>query len=114
MFLLVLPRRRRQGETQSLLPDSNVGGSLHVAAKQFTNLTKVTNVQQEKNKSPFFKLLEALRAYTPMDSEAPANRQAVAVAFANQDAPDIGHKFQKTDGRVNKSLQDLLAVAEGL
>lgn len=49
-----------------------------------------------------------------MDSEAPANRQAVAVAFANQDAPDIGHKFQKIDGRANKSLRDLLAVAKGL
>lgn len=49
-----------------------------------------------------------------MDSEAPANRQAVALAFANQDAPDIGHKFQKIDGRANKSLRDLLAVAKGL
>lgn len=30
-----------------------MGGSLRAAARQSTNLAKVTNVQQEKNKSPF-------------------------------------------------------------
>lgn len=58
--------------------------------------------------------MEALRAYTPVDSEAPANRQAVAIAFAKQAAPDTRHKLQKIDGMADKSLQDLLAVAKGL
>lgn len=49
-----------------------------------------------------------------MDSEAPANRQAVAIAFAKQAAPDTRHKLQKIDGMADKSLQDLLAVAKGL
>ncbi|KAK1342266.1 hypothetical protein QTO34_015022 [Cnephaeus nilssonii] len=54
----------------------------------------------------------AYRTYTPMDPEAPQNRAAVAMSFINQSAADIRKKLQKIDRLGEKSLRDLLEVAE--
>ncbi|KAK1346846.1 hypothetical protein QTO34_000706 [Cnephaeus nilssonii] len=82
---------------------------------KLTNLAKVGNVQQERDKSlaAFLEqIMEAFRTYTPMDPEAPNNRVAVVMAFVNQLATDIRRKLQKVDRLGEKSLKDLLEVAE--
>ncbi|XP_059516784.1 uncharacterized protein LOC132213925 [Myotis daubentonii] len=56
--------------------------------------------------------MEAYRTYTPMNPEAPENKAAVIISFVNQSAADIKRKLQKVDRLGEKSLQDLLAVAE--
>lgn len=47
-----------------------------------------------------------------MNPEAPENKAAVIMAFVNQSATDIRKKLQKIDRLGEKSLQDLLIVAE--
>lgn len=46
--------------------------------------------------------------------EAPETKVAVVMAFINQAAPDIKKKLQKLDRLGEKSLQDLMTVAENL
>jgi predicted component of type VI protein secretion system len=87
------------------------------AARQPTNLAKVSDVQQDKAKSPaafLEQVLEAYRTYTPMNPEAPENKNAIILTFVNQSAPDIRHKLQKLDRLADRSLQELLAVAENV
>lgn len=57
-------------------------------------------------------VFEAYRTYTPMDPEALENKNAVILTFVNQSAPDIRRKLQKLDRLADRSLQELLAVAE--
>uniref|UniRef100_A0ABI7ZV80 CCHC-type domain-containing protein n=1 Tax=Felis catus TaxID=9685 RepID=A0ABI7ZV80_FELCA len=90
-------------------------GGLQMAARKPTNLAKVGNVQQGKDESPaafLERIMEAFRTYTPMDPEAPESKAAVILAFVNQSAVDIRRKLQKIDRLGEKSLQDLLVVAE--
>jgi hypothetical protein len=47
-----------------------------------------------------------------MNPEAPENKNAIILTFVNQSAPDIRHKLQKLDRLADRSLQELLAVAE--
>lgn len=56
--------------------------------------------------------MEAFCTYTPIDPEAPESKAAVLVAFVNQSAADIRRKLQRIDRLGEKSLQDLLVVAE--
>lgn len=86
-----------------------------MAARKPTNLAKVGNVQQGKDESPaafLERIMEAFRTYTPMDPEALESKAAVIMAFVNQSAIDIRRKLQKIDRLGEKSLQDLLVVAE--
>lgn len=90
-------------------------GGLRAAARKPTNLAKVGSVQQEKDESPaafLERIMEAFRTYTPMNPEAPESKAAVIVAFVNQSAADIRRKLQRIDRLGEKSLQDLLVVAE--
>ena len=56
--------------------------------------------------------MDAFRQYTPMDPEAADTRSALMMHFINQSAPDIRKKLQKIDGLGEKSIQDLMEVAE--
>jgi hypothetical protein len=47
-----------------------------------------------------------------MNPEAPENKNAIILTFVNQSAPDIRRKLQKLDRLADRSLQELLAVAE--
>ncbi|KAK1338559.1 hypothetical protein QTO34_019212 [Cnephaeus nilssonii] len=90
-------------------------GGLRMAARKPTNLAKVGNVQQERDESPaafLERIMEAYRTYTPMDPEAPESKAAVIMSFVNQSAADIRKKLQRVDRLGEKSLQDLLEVAE--
>lgn len=58
--------------------------------------------------------MEAFRAYSPIDPEAEENMSAVVMAFNNQVMPDIRQKLQKMDGIADKTIQELLAVAQGV
>lgn len=58
------------------------------------------------------RIMEAFRQYTPMDPTADEIKAAVMMAFVNQAAPDIKRKLQKIDRLGEKSLQDLLEIAE--
>ncbi|KAK1346729.1 hypothetical protein QTO34_000589 [Cnephaeus nilssonii] len=88
---------------------------LCMASRKPTNLAKVGTVQQERDESPaafLERIMEAFRTYTTMDPEAPNNRAAVVMAFVNESAIDIRRKLQKVDRLGEKSLKDLLEVAE--
>lgn len=56
--------------------------------------------------------MEAFRQYTPMDPEAPENTAAIVMAFVNQAAPDVKRKLQRVERLGERSLQDLVVVAE--
>ncbi|XP_054546762.1 uncharacterized protein LOC129145082 isoform X1 [Talpa occidentalis] len=88
---------------------------LRAAARKPTNLAKVGDVQQGREETPaafLERLMEAFRQYTPMDPEATENRAAVVMAFVNQAAPDIKQKLQRIDRLGEKSIRDLMEVAE--
>lgn len=90
-------------------------GGLRMAARQPTNLAKVGNVMQERDESPaafLERIMEAYRTYTPMNPQAPDNKVAVIMSFINQSATDIKRKLQRVEKLGDRSLQDLLAVAE--
>ena len=56
--------------------------------------------------------MEAFRQYTPMDPEAEGTQAALIMHFVNQAAPDIRKKLQKLERLAEKSIQDLITVAE--
>ena len=56
--------------------------------------------------------MEAFRQYTPMDPEAEGTQAALIMHFVNQAAPDIRKKLQKLERLGEKSIQDLITVAE--
>ena len=88
---------------------------LQAAACKTTNLAKVYDVRQGKDESPAAFLegaIEAFRQYTPMNPEAPETKATVFMAFVNQAEPDIKKKLQRVERLGEKSLQDLVIVAE--
>lgn len=88
---------------------------LRATARKPTNLAKVYNVQQGRDESPaafLERIMEAFRQYTPMDPEAPENTAAIVMAFVNQAAPDLKRKLQRVERLGERSLQDLVVVAE--
>ena len=88
---------------------------LQAATCKTTNLAKVYDVRQGKDESPAAFLegaIEAFRQYTPMNPEAPETKAAIIMAFVNQAAPDIKKKLQRVERLGEKSLQDLVIVAE--
>ena len=56
--------------------------------------------------------MEAFRQYTPMNPKAPETKAAIIMAFVNQATPDIKKKLQRVERLGEKSLQDLVIVAE--
>nr|XP_036869813.1 uncharacterized protein LOC118971633 [Manis javanica] len=102
-------KERLQVYRQTLL------AGLRAAARKPTNLAKVYNVQQGRDESPaafLERIIEAFRQYTPMDPEAPENRAAIVMAFINQATQDIEKKLQRVERLGERSLQDLVVVAE--
>ena len=90
-------------------------GGLKAAAWKPTNLARVGDVQQGPTESPaafLERLMEAFRQYTPMDPEAEGTQAALIMHFVNQAAPDIRKKLQKLECLGEKSIQDLITVAE--
>lgn len=80
-----------------------------------TNLSKVTEVQQDLSESPRASLQQLLQAYwtwTPIDPWAPENQATVVLQFVSRAAPDIRKKLQKLDGFQGKSLSELVAIAQ--
>jgi hypothetical protein len=105
---------RAEGKERLQVYRQALMGGLRAATRRPTNLAKVTNVQQDKAESPaafLERVLEAYRTYTPMNPEAPENKNAIILTFVNQSAPDIRRKLQKLDRLADRSLQELLAVA---
>ena len=47
-----------------------------------------------------------------MNPEAPETKAAIIMAFVNQAAPDIKRKLRRVERLGEKSLQDLIIVAE--
>ena len=79
------------------------------------NLAKVYDVRQGKDESPaafLERAIEAFRQCTPMNPEAPETKAIIIMAFVNQAAPDIKKKLQRVERLGEKSLQDLVIVAE--
>ena len=88
---------------------------LKAAACKPTNLAKVYDVRQGKDESPaafLERVIEAFRQYIPMNPEAPETKAAIITAFVNQAAPNIKKKLQRVERLGEKSLQDLVIVAE--
>ncbi|CAK7318078.1 Gag polyprotein [Vulpes lagopus] len=88
---------------------------LKAATRKPTNLAKVYDVRQGKDESlaAFLeRVIEAFRQYTPMNPEAPETKATIITAFVNQAAPDIKRKLQRVERLGEKSLQDLVIVAE--
>ena len=56
--------------------------------------------------------MEAFRQYIPMDPEAEGTQAALIMHFVNWAAPDIRKKLQKLERLGEKSIQDLVTVAE--
>ncbi|XP_029425446.1 uncharacterized protein LOC115072426 [Nannospalax galili] len=117
-FPLVRPNwdfRVAEGKERLWIYRQTLMGGFQVAARHPTNLAKISGVQQRRAESPaafLERILEAFHTYTPMDPEAPENKNAVILAFMNQSATDIRHKLQKLDRLADKTLPELLEVAE--
>lgn len=94
-FLLVQPNwdfNVAEGKERLRIYRQTLMGGLRAAVRRPTNLAKVNDVQQGKTESPaafLERIFEAFRTYTPMDPEAPENKNAVILAFVNQSALDI-------------------------
>ena len=56
--------------------------------------------------------MEAFRQYTPVDPEAEGTRASLIMHFVNQAAPNTRKKLQKLERLGEKSIQDLITVAE--
>ncbi|XP_055267220.1 uncharacterized protein LOC129546355 isoform X2 [Moschus berezovskii] len=88
---------------------------LKAAARKPADLARVGDVQQGPTKSPatfLERLMEAFRQYTPMDPEADNTQAALIMHFINQAAPDIRRNLQKLERLGEKTIQDLVTVAE--
>ena len=56
--------------------------------------------------------MEGFRQYTSMNPEAPETKATIIMALVNQAALDIKKKLQRVGRLGEKSLQDLVIVAE--
>lgn len=117
-FRLSRPRwdfNAAEGKERLLVYRQTLLGGLKATAHKPTNLAKVGSVQQGMDESPaafLERIMEAFRQYTPMDPEAPETKAAVVMTFVNQAAPDIEQKLQRVERLAEKSIQDLIVVAE--
>ena len=57
-------------------------------------------------------LMEALTQYTPYDPSSKEHKATVTMAFIDQASRDIRKKLQRLEGLQDKSLRDLVQVAE--
>ena len=72
-------------------------------------------MRQGKDESPaafLERVIEAFRQYTPMNPEALETKAAIIMAFVNQAAPDMKKKLQRVERLGEKSLQEVVIVAE--
>lgn len=72
----------------------------------------VTQGQDESLAAFLERLQEAFRRYTSYDSESQENAATLILAFINQAAPDIKRKIQKLERLGEKSIRNLVIVAE--
>ena len=56
--------------------------------------------------------MEAFRQNTPYDPSSEEHKATVTMAFIDQASRDIRKKIQRLDGLLDKSLRDLVQVAE--
>ena len=104
-----------QGKERLWIYHQTLLGGLKADARKPTNLARVGDVQQGPTESPaafLERLMEAFRQYTPVDPEAEGTRASLIMHFVNQAAPDIRKKLQKLECLGEKSIQDLITVAE--
>ncbi|CAD7685965.1 unnamed protein product [Nyctereutes procyonoides] len=104
-----------EGKERPRVHRQTLMAGLQAAAHKPTNLAKVYDVRQGKDESPaafLERVIEAFRQYTPMDPEAPETKAAIIMTFVNQAAPGIKKKLQRVERLGEKSLQDLVIVAE--
>ncbi|ERE76653.1 neutral cholesterol ester hydrolase 1-like protein [Cricetulus griseus] len=90
---------------------------LRGTARQPTNLAKVREVVQGPTETPaafLERLIEVFHQFTPYDPTSEAHKATVTVAFINQSSRDIRKKLQKLEGLQDKSLRDLVQVAENV
>ncbi|CAD7682007.1 unnamed protein product [Nyctereutes procyonoides] len=110
-----LSHNSAEGKERPRVHRQTLGAGLQAAARKPTNLAKVYDVRPGKDESPaafLEQVIEAFRQYTPMNPEAPETKAAIIMAFVNQAAPDIKTKLQRVERLGEKSLQDLVIVAE--
>ena len=78
-------------------------------------MTKVHEVKQKPDESPIAFLewiMEAFCQYTPYDPGSKEYKVAVTMAFIDQASRDIRKKLQRLERLQDKSLRDLVQVAE--
>ena len=88
-------------------------GVKHAIPKS-VNWSKLYEVRQDKNESPFAfmeRLKEAARKYIDLKVEAEAAQMQLALIFMGQSAPDIRKKLQKLEGEDSRNLNKMLEVA---
>ena len=106
---------KAQGKERLQVNHQTLLGGLKAVAWKPTNLARVGDVQQGPTESPpayLERLMEAFTQYTPMDPEAEGSQAALIMHFVNQVAPDIRKKLQKLECLGEKSIQDLITVAD--
>ncbi|KAL6085174.1 hypothetical protein STEG23_032189 [Scotinomys teguina] len=89
--------------------------SLKATAHQPTNMDKIYDVKQGAEESPAVyleRLVTAFKQYSSYNPESEEAQQAVVLAYVNQVAPDIRKKLQPLERLGEKSLRDLVVVAE--
>ena len=114
-FLLPKAHNLAEGKERLRVHHQTLMAGLQAAACKTTNLAKVYDVRQGKDESPAAFLegaIEAFRQYTPMNPEAPETKAAIIMAFVNQAALNIKKKLQRVERLGEKSLQDLVIIAE--
>ena len=82
-----------------------------------TNLTKVREVRQGLDLLPaafLEQLMETSLQYTPYDLSSKEHKSTVTIAFIDQASRDIRKKLQRLEGLQDKSLKNLLLVAENV
>ena len=72
-------------------------------------MTKVREVKQTPDESPAA-FLDC--QYTPYDPSSEEHKATVTMAFIDQASRDIRKKLQRLEGGQDKSLRDLVQVAE--
>lgn len=88
---------------------------LNGAVRRPSNLTKVREVRQGPEESPaafLERLMEAFHQHTPYDPSKDEYRPNVVMSFVEQSSVDIKKKLQRMDGLQDKSLRELVQVAE--
>ena len=78
-------------------------------------MTKVHEVRQGSDESPaafLNPLMETFHHYIPYDPSSKEHKATVTMAFIDQASRDIRKKLQRLEGLQDKSLRDLVQVAE--